>query len=70
MAMRQNLTNDFYGNIFLIPFSIKFQWLVLKFKCEVYQNGHNRSSEQSVASLFEAVLLCFLNIVHLAYARF
>ena len=29
MAMRQNLTNDFYGNIFLIPLSIKCQWLVL-----------------------------------------
>ena len=45
--------NDiFYGNIFLIPFSIKCQWLVSKFEFKVYQNSKNRSSKRSVVSLF------------------
>ena len=39
-------------NIFLIPLFIKCQWLVSKFKCKVNQNGKNRSSKHSVASLF------------------
>ena len=42
----------FYGNLFFIPFSIKCQWIVPKFECKlVYQNGKNRSSKHSVASL-------------------
>ena len=42
----------FHGNIFLILFSIKCQWIVPKFVCKVYQNGKNRRSNHSVASLF------------------
>ena len=42
----------FNGNIFLIPFSIKCQWLVPKFECKVYENGKNRNSKHSVSSLF------------------
>ena len=54
---------DFYGNIFLIPFSIKCQWLVPHFECKVYQIGKNRSSKHSLASLFWNSFLYFLNIV-------
>ena len=43
--------------MFLIPNSIKCQWLVLKFESKVYENGKNRSSN-------------FLNIVHFAYVSF
>ena len=39
------------SHVVLIPFFIKCQWLVPKFKCKVYQNGKNRSSKQSVSSL-------------------
>ena len=45
--------NEFFcGNMFLIPISIKCQWLVLKFECKVYQNGRYRSSKHYVSSLF------------------
>ena len=42
----------FCGIMFLIPNSIKCQWLVLKFESKVYKNGKNRSSKRSVSSLF------------------
>ena len=66
MATRQNLAyttfaeNEIvYGNIFLILFYIKCQWLVPKFECKVYQNGKNRSIKYLVVSLFLKQFFCF-----------
>ena len=44
---------------------MKCEWLVPKLECKGYQNGKNHLSVRC-----ETVFLCFLNIVHFAYARF
>ena len=50
--------NEVFGEIimFLIPISIKCQWLVLKFGCKVYKNDKNRSSKHSDSSCLCEVL--------------